>query len=147
MNIVSDKNGDLWILCSGQWGTNSATLERINTSSLSAFQVDTVINLNSSASKLCTNDVKDVLYWIDGGVNSMSVDQVGTINTVIAITSPSLGSSSNLYGLGIQESTGNIYVTDAIDWLQTGKLYVFNNLGTVLDSASTGIAPQAIHFR
>jgi len=147
MNIIADKNGDLWVLCSGQWGTNSATLERINTSSLSIFQVDTVINLNSSASKLCTNDVADVLYWIDGGVNSMSVDQVGAINTVISITSSGLGSSSNLYGLGIQETTGNIYVTDAIDWTQAGKLYVFDNIGTLLDSATTGIAPQAIHFR
>ena len=147
MNIIGDKNGDLWVLCSGQWGTNSATLERINTSSLSAFQVDTVINLNSSASKLCTNDAADVLYWIDGGVNSMHVDQVGSINTVISITSSGLGSSTNLYGLGIQETTGNIYATDAIDWTQAGKLYVFDNMGALLDSAITGIGPQAIHFR
>ena len=51
------------------------------------------------------------------------------------------------YGLSVHPNSNEIYVTDAVDFVQSGWLYRYNNVGTLLDSVNTGINPQAIYFK
>ena len=138
MNLVFDKNNKLWVLCAGSWGTASSTLERID---VSAGVIEQTVPLNSTASKLCANSSADILYWIDGGVKQMSVDQVGVFNSIIS------SGTGYYYGLGVHPQTDEIYITDAVDFVQSGWLYRYNNSGGLIDSVNTGINPQAIYFR
>tara|TARA_B110000438_G_C15806846_1_gene647792 strand:- start:607 stop:1620 length:1014 start_codon:yes stop_codon:yes gene_type:complete len=137
LNLVLDKNNDLWVACSGNWGANDGTLERIN---LNTFLADQVVQLNASASELCINGDLNLLYWLSGGVYQMDVEQSSSSELIAA-------SSGYFYGLGVHPVSGEVYVADAMDFVQAGKLFRYNNIGEVLDSATIGINPNAIFFK
>ena len=138
LDLVLDKNNKLWVVCSGNWGANDGTLESIN---LNTFVNEQVIQLNSSASELCISNDLDKLYWLDNGVNYLDVDQTSIINSIV----PS--GAGFFYGLGIHPNSNDIYISDAIDFVQAGKLYRFNSQGEALDSTTLGINPHAIFFK
>ena len=138
LDLVIDKNNSLWVVCSGNWGGNDGTLEKIN---LDTFTNELVIQLNSSPSELCINNDLSQLFWLANGVKELDVDQIATINSII----PS--GMGYFYGLGIHPNSNDIYVTDAIDFVQAGKLYRYNNIGIILDSAVLGINPHSIFFK
>ena len=138
LDIVIDKNNSLWVVCSGNWGLNDGTLEKIN---LNTFTNEQVIQLNSYPSELCVNHDLSQLYWLADGVKELNVDQTATINSIIS------SGAGYFYGLGIHPNSNDIYITDAIDFVQAGKLYRYNNLGAVLDSATLGINPHSLFFK
>ena len=136
-DLVLDKNNMIWVLCSGEYNMNNGTLEKINPSS---FNKETVVDLNASASNLCLDGAAANIYWISNGVNKMNVDQ-SVSNLII----PS--NSSLFYGLGVHPVTNDIYVADAIDYVQSGKLMIYSNDGSIIKTKTTGINPQAILFK
>ena len=136
--MIIHKYDQLWVLCSGTWGVNNGSLERVD---ISDFSLQETISLNSSPSNLCKDANGDQLYWIDGGVKKMDIDQSGVIVEQI----PSNG--KYFYGLSIHDQSGEIYVTDAVDFIQAGWLLRYNNSGVLLDSVNTGINPQALFFK
>ncbi len=138
MNLVLDKNKALWVLCAGSWGLNNGTLEKLDLNTNSV--IETVI-LNSSPSKLCKNSMGDKLYWIDGGIHEMDVDQSSLSSQIIS------SGTSYFYGLSIHPNSNEIYITDAVDFVQSGWLYRYSSNGNILDSVYTGINPQAIFFK
>ena len=138
LDLVLDKNNKMWVICSGNWGANDGTLERID---LSTFVTEQVIQLNSSASELCINNDLDKLYWLANGVNNLDVDQTSVINSIVN------SGSGNFYGLGVHPNSNDIYISDAIDFVQSGKLFRFNSQGDALDSTTLGINPHAIFFK
>jgi hypothetical protein len=52
-----------------------------------------------------------------------------------------------LYALGIDPITRDIYCSDAIDYIQSGVIYRYNNSGTLLDSFTAGIIPGSFCFK
>ncbi len=138
MNMILDKNNDLWVLCAGSWGSNNGTLERV---AITNFSHQETVSLNSSPSKLCIDADGEFIFWIDGGVKKMDIDQSGTITEQI----PSNG--KYFYGLSIHDQSGEIYVTDAVDFVQSGWLFRYDDSGFLLDSVNTGINPQALFFK
>ena len=136
-NIVLDKNNDLWVACSGSWGASNGTLERI---SLSSFSTDQVIQLNASVSELCINSELDFLYWLSDGVYKMDVDQFSYSKIIEENT-------GNFYGLGVHPDSEDVYVTDAVDYVQSGRVFKYSGDGFILDSLLVGIIPQAIFFK
>lgn len=51
------------------------------------------------------------------------------------------------YGIAIDPSTGNIYVTDAKDNLSPGTLYIYNSQGNRINSFQTGDIPAHFAFK
>ena len=138
MNMLFDKNDQLWVLCAGSWGANNGSLERIE---IANFSLQETISLNSSPSKLCADANGDHLFWIDGGVKKMNVDQSGIISEEV----PSNG--KYFYSLAVHAQSGEIFIADAVDFVQSGWLFRYNNTGVLLDSVNTGINPQALFFK
>ena len=50
------------------------------------------------------------------------------------------------YGLGIDPSTSEIYVSDAVDYLQRGWVFRYSPKGTLIDSLKVDITPSAFGF-
>lgn len=50
------------------------------------------------------------------------------------------------YGLGIDPVLNEIYVSDAIDYIQNGIIYRYSSQGNLLDSVKSGIIPQYFQF-
>lgn len=142
-SIVEDKNGDLWVLCSGGLQDTLPALFRIEGSSRTVAESFYWSDNLASPSELELNTAGDQLYWLDQGVWSMS------------ITDASLPSSAwveagnhTFYGLGIDPAEGSVYVSDALDYVQTGWVYrLAPSDGAVVDSFQTGIIPGGFTFQ
>ncbi len=51
------------------------------------------------------------------------------------------------YGLGIDPATSEVYVADAIDYVQHGVVYRFTPQGRALDTLRVGIVPGSFCFK
>jgi hypothetical protein len=143
VGIVVDKRDKIWVLCTG--GVDNfepPTLIRVNPDLLIAEKVFTFPDQNSAPSRLSINTQGDTLYFLDNGVVQMPV-------TLPAIPATRLIPANGrlFYGLGIDPFNGNIFVSDAVDYVQAGKVYRYNQLnGTLLNSYTAGTIPGAFCF-
>ena len=51
------------------------------------------------------------------------------------------------YGLTIDPSTGDVYIADAIDYQQQGKIYRYSSQGELIDEFYVGIIPGAFGWK
>jgi YVTN family beta-propeller protein len=141
--MVMDKKDKIWVLCTGGYDHyESATLIRIDPALRAVDRTFTFPNVNDTPSRLCINAQKDTLYFLNSGVYQMPV-------TSSAIPpSPFIASGSHLfYGLAIQPSNGNIFVSDAKDYVQNGEVFRYDQVtGAMLDSYPAGRIPGSFCF-
>jgi hypothetical protein len=50
------------------------------------------------------------------------------------------------YNLGINPVNGDVFVTDAADFQQRGRLMIFNNKGDLSSEMLAGITPAKLYF-
>jgi DNA-binding beta-propeller fold protein YncE len=148
MNIVVDRKGKLWILCSGGYdnGPSMATLVQFDPNSNAIVKTLKFADPDAFPSRLIIDELGENLYFLSKGVFKVSIDEVSQVTDAF-IKSPVSGSPVSLYGLKLNESKGKIYVGDAKDFSSKGKVYVYNLQGNLLESFETGIAPNGFIFR
>lgn len=141
--ILLDKNGKLWTLCDGgQWegnplGYEAPELVRIDPESFSV-EARIPMQLGEYPGELQLNAEGDTLYWLNNGVWCMSVE------SELLPSTPSITAEVGYYyGLTIDPTNGDIYVADALDFTQQGRVLRFSEAGTPLDSFTVGICPRA----
>lgn len=141
-SLVADKNGKLWVLCSGGFmHEEPAALYRINPQSMLIEQLMVFQGEQSSPSQLCCNALGDTLYYLNKDVYRMPIDaeQLPTQAFVKA--------SNNLfYGLGVNPLNSDVYVSDAIDYQQKGLVYRYNAKGALVYKIKAGIIPASFIF-
>ena len=67
----------------------------------------------------------------------------------VALPSQALISENNrlFYALGVNPKNGEIFVCDAIDYVQAGVVYRYDKSGQEIHSFHTGIIPGHIFFK
>lgn len=141
-SILEDKNGMLWVMCEGDINLNSdvSSLYQVNPLTLTVAQYFSFPEGNRVASLKSTSSA-DTLYFLNKGVCRM------LLNDVALPSSPLIGvGSSSFYGLGINPNNGDIYVSDAIDYVQASKISRFNYKGELKDSFHAGINSGSFLF-
>ena len=141
-SMVIDKNGHLWVLCSGGFqNTEKPSLWEIDPAERKVVQTFEFPNINSSPTALEINKEGDVLYYINNAIFSMKItdSQIPT--------EPFIKGIAELpYQLAVSQQTNDIYLTDALDYTRNGFVYRFNQEGQLLYTISAGIIPGAIGF-
>jgi hypothetical protein len=136
-SIVEDKDHNVWVLSQGDEQLNkTAALQKIDP------LTKTVVSsfpLPYGSSHLKLNNEKDILYFIANGVSKLAVGDA-TLVTII----PADG--RNFYSLGVDVATNNIYVSDALDYVQDGMIYHYKNDGSHVRSFKAGIIPGNFYF-
>lgn len=141
--MVMDKKDKIWVLCTGGYDHfEPPTLVRIDPSLRVVDKTFTFPNPTDTPSRLCINASKDTLYFLNNGVYQMPV----SLTAIPA--SPFIPANGHLfYGLGIHPSTGNIFVSDAKDYIQNGVVYQYNQVtGSVMNSFPAGRIPGSFCF-
>ncbi len=134
--INYDANGKIWALCSGETGTN-AQLHRINPGA-GIEQTFTFSNGADRPSHIKVNPQRSKLYFLNTGVFEMNI----TDNNLP--TAPLIPNNGQLfYGLDLSNE-GDIYVADAIDYVQTGTVYRYDQNALPIDTFKTGIIPNGL---
>jgi DNA-binding beta-propeller fold protein YncE len=135
-SMVLDKNGRLWVLCTGGWmGEEIPRIVAINTVTYEKEAEFFFRTVDDNPSSLTVNASGDTLFYIDEGVRKMPVTAAGLPSDVYIP-----GGNRLFYKLMVGPD-GTIYVTDAIDYQQKGDILVFNRKGELLDTEQAGIIP------
>lgn len=144
--MVKDKYERLWTITDGGYegsvyGKETPALYCINSST---FQVEKKFDFkrDSEPVGLIVNGPADTLYWIDGGVWRMPVE-----NERLPVTPFVASKDTRYFGLTINPESGDIYVADAVDYQQPGMIYRFNSVGELLQEFYAGVNPGAFCWK
>lgn len=145
-SLALDAYGKLWTVTDGgyegsPYGYEAPSLYRIDPESFTVEKKFT-FTVGDSPSEVQLNGDKTKLFWINDAIWSMPV----TAETIPV--KPFLPSQNTLYyGLTVCPTSGDVYVADAIDYVQQGKIYRYSSDGKLLDEFYAGIIPGAFCWK
>ena len=141
-SMVLDRNGRVGCLCGGGLSADAqASLWRIDAETQ---RVDKVFYFaaNRAPSELCIDGGGENLYFLDDDVMTMPVDADALPQQ------PLIDNRGTIYyGLAVDPHSGDIYVADAVDYVQDGTVYRYTRAGVFVDSFRVGITPGAFCFK
>jgi hypothetical protein len=140
--IVKDSDGMLWVLCSGGYmNVEYPALYRIDPATMSIDLELRFDNILSSPSELHINNSGDRLLFLNGDIFSM-----GTGETRLPENPLVESGDRNFYRLGYDADRDILFATDAVDYMQNGRVYGFNTEGEEIISFEAGIIPGSFAF-
>lgn len=146
-SLVLDRNNDIWILTDGGFegspaGTENPALYCIDPDDLEIIKY-IPLKRNEVVSSLTVNSVGDRLYWINGDVWSLSIDASDPPAIPIIKREP----GNRFYSLSLSPQNDDIYVGDAIDYMQEGVVFRYSSDGFLLSQFYTGVTPTAFCWK
>lgn len=140
-SIALDRHGKLWVVTDGRTEGIPAELCRIDAASRQIEQRFTFAS-GDHPSVLTLNGMRDTLYFLNRDVWRMPVTAESLPTT------PFLRYTNTIYyGLTVDPVTSEVYVADAIDYVQPGVVYRFTPRATPIDTLRVGITPGAFCFK
>ena len=147
-SLALDCNGKLWTVTDGgyegsPYGHEAPSLYRININD-GKFEIEKQFKFKFGdwPSEVQINGTGDKIYWLNDDVWEMDV----TADYLPA--EPFLPYKDTLYyGLTIDPDSGDVYVADAIDYVQQGMIYRYSKDRELLDSFYVGIIPGAFCWK
>jgi hypothetical protein len=144
-SMVLDRYGKLWVLCDGgyegsHYGDEMAGLVRMDAATRTVEKVFP-FGEDHWPSELTINAGGDSLYFINGDVWCMPA-----VSAALPAEALIPANGRLFYALGISPYTSDIYVGDAIDYVQSGMVYRYKSSGMLSDSFRCGISPGKFVF-
>ncbi|MBR5821279.1 MAG: YncE family protein [Alistipes sp.] len=145
-SLVMDCNNKLWTLTDGgykgsMYGEESPAIYRIDPETMT-IEHKFEFPYGSDASEIILNGAKDRLYWINKDIWAMDV-----LDEELP-THPFIDSQGTIYyGLTICPRTGDVYIADAIDYVQQGKIYRYSKNRELIHEFYVGIIPGAFCWK
>ena len=140
-SIIVDKNSKIWVLVSGSSSASQVgKLVRINPVTL---QIELSLSFPStdSPNQLCVNKTHDTLYYLNKGICQFPI-----ISSTLP-ASPIVNQGSKIYyGLGVNPVDYNIYVSDAIDYVQKSIIEIYSVNGSFKTSFHAGYISNGFVF-
>jgi YVTN family beta-propeller protein len=142
-SMVIDHNNLLWVLSNGGWTReNFAELDGINTVTNSIEKHIVFPDRQASPTCLRIDGSGDNLYYLESGVRRFSI----TASELPA--EPFIPQTGHyFYKLGINPSNNDVFVTDAVDYVQNGYLLCYSNEGALISSQMADIIPGSMCFK
>lgn len=135
------QGGKLLVLCNGGLQESNGLLTEIVPTQDSSRTLYSFPNLNASPSRLRISPSGQTLYWLyEGAVYTAPTSNPAAATVLIP------PNNRNFYGLEVDPDTGNLYVLDARDFVQSGQLLRYTPSGQPIDSYATGIIPSTVVF-
>jgi DNA-binding beta-propeller fold protein YncE len=136
-----DKENNLWVLCSGNFtNTDTPALYKIDPYSLEVLNRLEFSN-NNSPKHLAINDLGDQLYYLNSDLYRISI-----FSDDLPIEPIIRAANTNFYNFDLSPFSENIYLTNALDYIQNGYVYQYNSFGTPLDTFEVRITPSEMLF-
>jgi len=141
-SIVCDKRGQIWVLCEGEIPPSETPGSLWCIDPVSRVVKDSMsFPAGSHPSNLCLNADSDQLYFLWKGVRKMSID-----DSQIPSTAWIEQGTQQFYGLAVNKADGNVWVSDAGDFVQRGKVMRYNSSAELKGSWQVGVIPRSFYF-
>ena len=141
--IQKDRDGNLWVYCSGN-PTESVLggVYKIDPNTLNILQVlPFEIPESLGWPRMAMNAEKDLLFILQNDLFKVPINASSFPNAPFIS-----GEDRTFYGLGINPVNDEIFLGDAIDFQQKGKVYRYSSDGTLLDEFESGVIPNGFIF-
>ena len=144
--IKLDKNNKLWVLTDGGYvgnpfGHEEAKLVCINLQNKS-IEREFIFELNDRPTDLQMNGTLDTMYFVNNDIWRLGIEQRSMSEK------PFIPRDNKLfYALGVDPITSEVYVSDAIDYMQSGRVYRFSPQALPIDTIKVGIIPGYFCFK
>ena len=147
-SLVMDCNNKLWTVTDGgyegsPYGHEAPSLYCINIDN-GKFEIEKQFRFKFGdwPSEVQLNGTKDKLYWLNDDVWMLDLTKENVQPEVFLPYDGTL-----YYGLTICPHTGDVYIADAIDYVQQGMVYRYSKDKKLLDSFYVGIIPGAFCWK
>jgi len=140
-SLVLDANNKIWIMCSGGFQEDNPKLIRFNPQTRSIEATFVFSNINNSPGSLTINSDGTKLFYLNSNVYQMSFNA-----TSLPSSSLINNNSNTFYGLGVHPESEDIYVADAIDYVQNGVVFRYTSSGSLIQQFNVGIIPGNFLF-
>ncbi len=138
-SLVIDKNDQLWALTAAST-SQPAKLWKINPLNINN---KTAFNFNTGdkPGSLCINGGKDTLYYLNNGICRLTIN-----NAALQVPIIEKG-NKNFYALAVNPRNGDVYVSDALDYIQKSNIYSYkSSSGEVRNQFKAGIIAGNFYF-
>lgn len=145
-SLVMDCNNKIWTITDGgyegsPYGHEAPALYRIDPVTFTV-EKEFRFKFGDWPSEVQLNGTADKIYWINNDIWEMDV------NAERLPLRPFLPYKNTLYyGLTINPKNGDVYVADAIDYVQKGMVYRYSKECELLDQFYVGIIPGAFCWK
>lgn len=141
-NIAIDKNDYIWVLTSGFPNTTEDTfLSRFDPNNLHTSMTGVSFGL-AKPTKMCINGTKDTLFYINTtGIGYAPVDNMFNKSENFIPKG-----TKNFYGIGIHPVTHDIYLSDAMDYVQKSNIYIYSGKGVQKQTFKAGVNANGFYF-
>ena len=148
-SMVLDRYGKIWTLCDGGYkgsiyDDSLPGLVRIDAMSRTVEKIFLLPD-DDWPSKLCINRNADTLFFINRDVWRMPVNATALPQEPFIRANSGTGTRL-FYGLGVDPVSSDVYVSDAIDHVQSGIIYRYSAWGEGIDTFRAGIIPGFFCF-
>lgn len=150
-SLVIDKNKKLWTVTDGgfygsPYGYEEPALVKIDALSL---EIEKTYRFTKGipASEITINSTLDTIYFLCKDVYRLDVNSTKEPELFIKSPYEQGGFFGGFYGLGVDPYSSEIYVADAIDYVQHGVVYRYTPKGELVDQFKVGIIPGAFGFK
>lgn len=145
-SIVLDANNKIWTVTDGgyqgsPYGYEAPSLYRIDAETRT-IEKQFKFKLGDHPSEVQLNGTRDTLYFINNDIWRIPVTA-----DRIPVKSFIKNKNTIYYGLTVNPVNSEVYVADAIDYVQSGVILRYSSDGELLDEFKVGIIPGAFCWR
>jgi DNA-binding beta-propeller fold protein YncE len=137
-----DKNNFLWVLCSGK--SSESILPKLYKVDIQNMQILENINIAQQTpipNHLLIDNLGENLFFLQNDV--FKINLANASNPPVKLIE---SNGKNLYALSINPKNNQLYVSDALDYVQKGDVYRYSENGTLLNKFKAGIIPSHIYI-
>lgn len=147
--MVVDKNDDIWVLCSGGYnpGEQDPALVRIDPVTREVVKPLYYFNAGTDyPDGLAIDGAGENLYYLNGGYNELNVYKM-SIDAAQTPDEPFIAAEGRVfYNVAVDPGNGDVYVTNAKNYVQNGDVERFSKDGELLSKFTVGVVPCYMLF-
>lgn len=136
-SLIIDRQGMIWVLSKGDESSSiDGGLFKIDPT---AREVKEEITLSGTPGNLVYSDAHDVMYFISNGVQRVQ-PATGAIDEFQPVQ------GRNIYSIGVDQRTGEVYISDIHDFVQQSTVYRYSADGALLNEFKAGVIAGNFFF-
>ncbi|MBR6437809.1 MAG: YncE family protein [Bacteroidales bacterium] len=145
--MVVDKNDHIWVSCSGSYNNvQDPALICIDPATRTVIKRFNFTPGADYPSGLAIDGTGENVFFMNGGYGTLNVYKM-SVDANEFPANPFISANGKLfYNLKVNPDNGDIYITDAKDYVSNGDLLRYSADGTLLATATLGIIPSYMLF-